>query len=58
MLSIWRTRCLNGGIGELLSHKKTGYRPSVFTPEEHVFIEKTLANSSSNIAEYKELLHP
>ncbi len=55
-LSTWRTSYLSGGIIELLSHKKTGHRPSVFSPEEHAFIEKTLINSSSNIAGYKELL--
>lgn len=36
----WRTLYLNKGIEAILKHNKTGFRPSVFSKEEHASIEK------------------
>ena len=51
----WRTAYEKGGIDLLLSHKKTGYKPSVITKEEHRIIEKKLNDPMNNIRGYKEL---
>ena len=38
-----------------MSHKKTGFKPSVITKEEHRIIEKKLNDPMNNIRGYKEL---
>ena len=44
-----------GGLSQLLSHKKTGFKPSVFTDEEKAELG-TLANNPKNgIVGYVEL---
>lgn len=52
----WRTLYLNKGLAGLLSHKKTGFRPSVFTKEEHASIEKKLKDPKNGLRGYVELL--
>ena len=51
----WRAAYEKGGIDLLLSHKKTGYKPSVISKYEHQIIEKKLNDPNNNIRGYKEL---
>lgn len=53
----WRTLYINQGIEGVLTHKKTGFRPSVFTPEEHNAIEKKLKDPKNGLRGYVELLN-
>ena len=52
----WRTLYLNKGIDNLLRHSKTGFRPSVFTKDEHTRIEKKLKDPKNGLRGYVELL--
>jgi hypothetical protein len=52
----WRTLYLNKGIEAILTHNKTGFRPSVFTKEEHASIEKKLKDPKNGLHGYVELL--
>ncbi len=52
----WRTMYEKGGIDLLCSHKKTGFRPSVFSKEEHKAIEQKLNDPYNGLPGYKELL--
>ena len=52
----WRTLYLNKGIEGILMHKKTGFRPSVFTKDEHASIEKKLKDPKNGLRGYVELL--
>ena len=52
----WRTLYLNKGVEALLKHKKTGFRPSVFTKDEHASIEKKLNDPKNGLRSYVELL--
>ena len=55
-IQTWRTLYSVGGIKLLLSHKKTGYKPSIITPEEREKIDSILKNPSNGLRGYKELL--
>jgi len=51
----WRKAYRQGGLSQLLSHKKTGFKPSVFKDEEKAELG-TLANNPKNgIVGYVEL---
>ena len=53
----WRNIYLQSGIGPLLTHGRTGgFKPSVFTKEEHKKIEALLHNPKNGIRGYTELL--
>ena len=51
----WRTLYLNAGIDGLLKHKKTGFRPSVFSQEEHLKIKEKLNDPQNGLQGYVEL---
>jgi len=55
-IQTWRTLYLNKGIEGLLRHNKTGFRPSVFTKDEHASIEKKLKDPKNGLRGYVELL--
>lgn len=52
----WRTMYLKGGLKLLQSHNKKGFKPSVFTKEEHAAIEKKLKDPTNGLRGYVELL--
>jgi len=52
----WRSIYSKGGIKSLLSHRKTGYKKSIFTKEEHQAIKEKLHDPENGIRGYKELL--
>jgi len=54
-IQTWRTAYKQGGIQGLISHKKIGYKPSSFTPEEDKQLEELMKNPKNNIKGYKEL---
>jgi transposase len=51
----WRKAYRNGGLSQLLSHKKTGFKPSVFSSEEKVELGKLANNPKNGIVGYVEL---
>lgn len=51
----WRTMYINGGIEALCSHKKTGFKPSVFTSDEHLAMEQKLKDPFNGLRGYVEL---
>jgi transposase len=51
----WRTLYMSCGIEGLMKHNKIGYKPSVFTLEEHVKIEEKLNNPENGLNGYVEL---
>jgi hypothetical protein len=53
----WRTLYIKQGIEGILKHNKTGFRPSVFTKEEHLSIEKKLKDPKNGLRGYVELLN-
>ncbi len=55
-IQTWRTRYSKGGIDLLLQHKLTGYKPSVITQEEHVFLNDILNDPFNGLRGYTELL--
>jgi transposase len=52
----WRSLYFNGGINAILTHKKKGFKPSVFTSEEHSLIEQKLKDPKNGLRGYVELL--
>lgn len=52
----WRTMYQQGGIALLSSHKKTGFKPSVLTKQEHEAIKQKLNDPLNGIRGYKELM--
>jgi transposase len=52
----WRTMYAQGGLSRLCSHNKKGFRPSVFTKEEHNLIEDKLNDPKNGLRGYTELL--
>ena len=52
----WRTMYYQGGIEALQKHGKTGFKPSVFTIEEHQALENKLKNPTNGLRGYSELL--
>jgi len=55
-IQIWRTMYQEGGLFLLRSHKKTGFKPSVFTEAEQKIIEDKLKDPFNGLRGYKELL--
>jgi transposase len=53
----WRTLYFEKGIDGILKHNKTGFRPSVFTKDEHALIEKKLKDPKNGLRGYVELLN-
>lgn len=51
----WRHLYIKGGITVLLSHKKKGNRPSVFTKEDHKKIEEKLNDAKNSVRGFVEL---
>ncbi len=56
-IQTWRTMYEQGGITLLCSHRKTGFRPSVFNSNEHNAIEKKLKDPKNGLRGYTELLN-
>lgn len=56
-IQTWRTMYEQGGITYLCSHRKTGFRPSVFTRDEHECIEEKLKDPMNGLRGYTELLN-
>jgi transposase len=53
----WRALYFAGGIDAITSHKKTGFKPSVFEIEEHLAIEQKLKDPKNGLRGYVELLN-
>jgi transposase len=53
----WRSLYSSGGIDALLSHKKTGYKPSVISAKVHVALKDKLNNPTNGLSGYKDLQH-
>ena len=51
----WRTLYLNMGIEGLITHQKTGFKPSVFSVHEHNMLETKLNNPQNGLQGYVEL---
>ncbi len=51
----WRTLYIKYGINGLLKHNKTGYKPSVFSSEDHLKIKEKLNNQENGLHGYTEL---
>jgi hypothetical protein len=51
----WRTMYNTGGIDNLLTHNKKGFKPSKFTSEQHTKLEAKLRDPENGIRGYKEL---
>lgn len=56
-IQTWRTMYEQGGLTYLCSHRKTGFRPSVFTKDEHNAIEAKLKDPMNGLRGYTELLN-
>ena len=52
----WRRLYAAGGIGAICTHNRTGFKPSVFTAEEHQAIEQKLKDPKGGLRGYVELL--
>lgn len=52
----WRSLYISGGLEAVLNYEKRDGRPSVFTAEEHIKIEKLLHNPQNGITGFVELL--
>jgi transposase len=51
----WRKLYITEGIEGLMKHQKTGFKPSVFTSQEHNMLEAKLNNPENGIQGYVEL---
>ena len=51
----WRKAYREGGLSQLLSHKKTGFKPSVFLDEEKAKLGELVNNPQNGIVGYVEL---
>jgi len=51
----WRTTYLRDGIEGLVKHNKIGYKPSVFTSEEHARLGEKLNDPNNGLRGYVEL---
>lgn len=52
----WRMLYAKGGIEAIGTHNRTGFKPSVFTAEEHHAIEQKLKDPKGGLRGYVELL--
>jgi len=51
----WRQLYIKGGLEVLLSHKKTGFKPSSFSEAEHQLLKAKLHDNQNGLVGYKEL---
>jgi len=51
----WRKAYREGGLSQLLSHKKKGFKPSVFSAEEKTMLGDLVNNPKNGIVGYVEL---
>jgi len=51
----WRQMYITGGLESLLSHNKTGFKPSSFSEAEHQLLSAKLHDTQNGLAGYKEL---
>lgn len=51
----WRKIYVRDGIDGLVKHNKKGYKPSVFTSEEHARLEEKLNDPNNGLRGYVEL---
>ncbi len=51
----WRTLYVREGIDGLVKHNKIGYKPSVFTPDEHARLGEKLNDLNNGLRGYVEL---
>jgi transposase len=51
----WRTIYVREGIDGLVKHNKTGYKPSVFTSDEHARLGEKLNDPNNGLRGYVEL---
>lgn len=51
----WRKAYRQGGIEPLISHQKTGFKPSVFSVNDKNILEKLMHNEENGIVGYVEL---
>jgi len=51
----WRTIYVKEGIEGLVKHNKIGYKPSVFTSDEHARLEEKLYDPNNGLRGYVEL---
>lgn len=51
----WRTSYKEGGVDKLLSHNKGGFKPSVFTEEEHNKLSEILHDPNNHLTGFVEL---
>ena len=51
----WRKAYREGGLSQLMSHKKTGFKPSVFSVEEKLELGTLANNPKNDIVGYVEL---
>lgn len=56
-IQAWRTSYVKGGINALITHNKKGFKPSVFTKQEHEAIDKKLSDPKNGLRGYVELLN-
>jgi transposase len=54
-VQIWRKLYEDGGIGLLLEDRRTGFKPSLISREEHEQIEMKLNNPTNGLRGYVEL---
>ena len=52
----WRTLYLTEGIDGMLKHGRIGFKPSVFTKQEHAKIENKLSKPKNTLRGYKQLM--
>lgn len=55
-IQAWRTLYFDKGIDGILKHGRTGFKPSVFTKQEHIKIERKLSTPKNTVRGYKELM--
>lgn len=51
----WRSLYINGGIKALMSHKNTGYKPSLINAEQELELKNILHNPENGFVGYIEL---
>jgi len=54
-IQTWRTKYINGGIGELLKDGRIGFKPSIIKPAIHKKIELELNKEDASFSSYKQL---
>lgn len=52
----WRSMYIAGGIKELMSHNKTGFKPSVITPDQEKAIKDQMHKADNGFVGFVELL--